>query len=157
MENNELDIYRKNLLDQIESMAARFHDACLKVKDVDAPLEADGWNAHQVAAHTRDVQLAAYGMRVRRTIEENDPLFQNFDGDAYNKEHYRADEPMQHIVDEFLNDVRALLAQLRALPNTAWSRSSHHVTYGERSLQTWTELLLAHIKEHLESVEKAGK
>ena len=105
MENNEIKTYRTNLVNEIESSAKRFYAACVAIKDPQKPLEDGGWNAHQVASHTRDVELHAYGARVRRTLAENDPMFEPFDGDAYNKDHYHADEPLKNIADEFLNDV----------------------------------------------------
>jgi hypothetical protein len=150
----ELNEYRQRLLDTIESKAHVFVEAMQAVKEPSAPLEEGGWNLHQVAAHVRDVQIHVYGMRVRRTVAENIPTFQNFDADAWNAEHYHADEPLDNILREFETDVREMLSLLRAQPAEAWNRIGKHETFGELSLQLWVERLLAHIKEHLETVGK---
>lgn len=154
MENNELLAYRSRLIERLKSTAQEFSDACRAVQNPFAPVEADGWNAHQLAAHARDVQIHVYGARVRRTVEEEKPLFPNFDGDAWNAEHYKTDEPISKIADEFLADVRQMTPWLEGLPLTTWSRPSRHEVYGEITMQTWVERMLAHIEEHLATLKK---
>ncbi len=154
MENKELLSYRSQLIGRLESTAKVFSEACLAVSDPYAPIETDGWNTHQLAAHARDVQIHVYGARVRRTVKEDKPVFPNFDGDAWNAEHYRADEPIVKICEEFLSDVREITSWLEGLPLSAWSRPSRHEVYGEFTMQTWVERMLAHIVEHLETVKK---
>ena len=51
----ELTEYRTRLIENLEQAAKEFRAQCLAVKDPFAPLEEGGWNTHQVAAHTRDV------------------------------------------------------------------------------------------------------
>lgn len=154
MENKELISYRSQLITRIKSAAQGFSEACRAVKDPFAPVEADEWNTHQLAAHTRDVQIHVYGARVRRTVEEDKPVFPNFDNDAWNAEHYHTDEPISNIVDEFLADVRQMVPWLEGLPASAWSRLSRHEVHGEFTMQTWVERMLAHIEEHLETLKK---
>ena len=152
----ELTEYRTQLINKLTITAKDFQEACLRVKDPFAPLEEDGWNVHQVAAHTRDVDKLVYGLRALRTAQEDNPEFQNFDGDAYTREHYSADEPLQEILDSLVQNIEALAVMLRDLPPEAWSRVSRHAKLGNGfTLQTWVERGLAHIEEHLETVQKA--
>jgi hypothetical protein len=152
----ELNEYRTQLVNKLISVAKDFRSACLAVKDPYAPLEAGSWNVHQVAAHTRDVDQLVYGLRAQRTAQEDNPEFQNFDGDAYTREHYSADESLQEMLDGFVQNVEALAVTLRALPPESWSRVSRHAKLGNGfTLQTWVERDLAHIEEHLETVQKA--
>ncbi len=145
--------YRQKLLERYEVAAREFRAAVETAARPNVPREAGGWSVHQIAAHTRDVEKMVYGLRVRRTLEEDDPLFENFDGDAYMAEHYRADEPLASILDELADSVRDNAARLRALPPEAWTRASRHVTYGSGfTAQTWMERALAHIEEHLKTV-----
>ena len=154
----ELAEYRANLMDRLTSAADEFHAACLAVKDPYAPLEADGWNVHQVAVHTRDVDKLVYGLRARRTALEDNPEFQNFDGEAYMAEHYDPNEPLGELLNGFVDSVRSLAEYLRSLPRKAWSRQSRHATLGSGfTLQTWVERDLAHIQEHLETVQKQNE
>ncbi len=152
----ELLEYRARLLERLAEAAAEFREACLAVSDPFAPL-GDGWNVHQIAVHTRDVQRLVYGLRARRTIEEENPLFENFDGDAYMQEHYNAGEPLGEVLDGFVADVMALVETLQALPAEAWSRESRHATLGSGfTLQRWVERAFAHVAEHLQTVKQAG-
>lgn len=145
--------YRSHLLDRYEAATREFREAVETATQPNVPREADGWSVHQIASHTRDVEKMVYGLRVRRTLEEDDPLFENFDGDAYMAEHYRADEPLASILDELAASVRDAVARLRALPPEAWTRPSRHETYGAGfTAQTWVERALAHVEEHLKTV-----
>ena len=151
----ELTEYRAHLMDKLVTTARDFRAACTAVKDPFAPLEEGGWNAHQIAAHTRDVDKLAYGARAQRTVTEDDPLFQSFDGDAYTREHYSKDESLQAMLDGFVQNIEGLVEMLQSLPPEAWSRVSRHEKLGSGlTLQTWVERGLAHIEEHLETVQK---
>lgn len=153
----ELKEYRSSLINRLVASAREFQAACLSAKDPFAPLGEDSWNVHQIAAHTRDVNQLVYGMRAQRTAQEDNPEFENFDGDAYTREHYSADESLSTILDGFVQSVEALAGLLRDLPPEAWSRASRHAKLGSGfTLQTWVERDLAHIEEHLETVKKAN-
>jgi hypothetical protein len=150
----ELIEYRVNLMKRLEDAAAAFREECLQVMDPYAPIDAEGWNVHQIAVHTRDVDELVYGLRARRTAVEDNPEFPNFDGDAYMAAHYDPGEPLHELLDGFVENVRALVELLRALPAEAWSRVSRHTTLGGNlTLQSWVEKDLAHIEEHLETVK----
>lgn len=154
----ELIEYRTQLINRLVSATKEFREACLAVKDAYAPLEEGGWNVHQIVVHTRDVNDLVYGLRAKRTAQENNPEFQNFDGDAYMAEHYDASEPLNEMLDKFVQNVETLCEFLRSVPPEAWSRESRHITFGGGfTLQTWIERNLAHIEEHLETVKKGEK
>jgi hypothetical protein len=143
------------LIGKLAAAAKDFRAACLAVKDPHAPLEEGGWNVHQVAVHTRDVDKLVYGLRARRTALEDNPEFQNFDGDAYMAGHYDVDESLDAMLNGLVESVESLAENLRSLPTEAWSRESRHATLGSGfTLQTWVERNLAHIQEHLETVQK---
>jgi len=153
----ELNEYRMRLMDKLSATAKDFQAACLAVEDAFAPLEQGGWNVHQVAAHTRDVDQFVYGARAQRTASEDNPLFHSFDGDAHTRDHYSAAEPLSEMLDGFVQNVEKLVEILRSLPAEAWSRVSRHEKLGNGfTLQTWVERDLAHIEEHLETVKKAS-
>jgi DinB superfamily len=150
----ELIEYRRQLIDRLSEAAKEFHSACLAVKNPFEPIEA-GWNVHQLAAHTRDVDKLVYGMRARRTLKEDNPEFSNFDGDAYMAEHYDARESLQAILTELVSGVDELTKMLRGLSDEAWKRESRHATQGSGlTLQLWVERSLQHIEEHLGTVKK---
>ena len=152
----ELAEYRMKLMERLAEAAKAFRRECLALQDPYAPLEEEGWNTHQVAAHTRDVDRLVYGLRARRTALEDNPEFPNFDGNAYMAENYDPAESLSELLDGFVESVESLIELLRALPVEAWSRESRHATLGSGfTLQAWVERNLAHIQEHLESVKQA--
>lgn len=154
----ELLEYRKKLMKRLLEAAKEFRAACLAVKDPYTPLGADGWNVHQIAVHTRDVDKLVYGLRARRTALEDNPEFPNFDGNAYLAENYDASESLNDLLKGFVESIEALVKFLRALPDEAWSRLSRHTTLGSGlTLQTWVEKDLAHIEEHLQTVKMQTK
>jgi len=151
----ELSEYRRNLIEKLVNAARDFRAGCLAVTDAYAPLGAGQWNTHQVAAHTRDIDKLVYGLRARRTAEEENPEFRSFDGDEYMAEHYDTDESLDGLLNGFVENVEALTEMLRALPDEDWARKSRHATLGSGfTLQTWVERGLAHIEEHAEMVKK---
>ena len=153
----ELKDYRKNLIEKLVNTARDFQAASLAVKDPYIPLEEGGWNVHQVAVHTRDVDKLVYGMRARRTVEEDNPEFQNFNGEEYMAEYYNVNESLDEMLNGFVENVESLAEMLRSLPDEAWSRQSRHATLGSGfTLQTWVERGLAHIQEHVETLNKGS-
>jgi hypothetical protein len=153
---NQLLEYRLKLVGQLESAVEEFRQACMKVDEPFKALDEGSWNAHQVAAHTRDVEEKVYGLRIRRTVEEDQPVFQDFDGDAWMAENYNPDEPLASILDDLSASVKKTIPLLQELPPEGWSRESGHEIYGDGfTLQTWVERGLAHIREHADTVREA--
>lgn len=150
----DMKAYRQGLLDALLATTQVFIQACQQ-GNMFTPIEKDGWNPHQIASHVRDVQRYVYGMRIRRTATEDNPLFANFDADAWMAEHYRTDESLQVILSELEQDVTELVAWLRTLPDSAWERTSQHESQGRNlTLQHWVERSLVHVKEHLEALRR---
>lgn len=148
--------YRSKLIDRLEATTNEFRRACLAISDPRQTAAEDGWNIHQLAVHTRDADKLVYGLRIRRTAEEDNPEFENFDQDAWMAAHYDPDEPLASILDELSVSVTKTVSMLRKLPPDIWTRVSSHEIYGGGfTLQTWVERGLAHIQEHLEAVQKA--
>jgi len=151
----EISNYRKQLISRLITSSQEFRMACLAVKDPFLPAHEGGWNVHQIAAHVRDVDQLAYGLRAKRTAVEDNPTFSNFDGEAYAREHYSPEESLEEMLAGFVQSMESLANLLRQLPTEAWSRVSCHEKLGENlTLQLWVERALAHVEEHLETVRK---
>jgi len=150
--HKELYEYRTQLLARTVAAAQEFCALCLEVEDHHSAV--DGWSAHQLAAHVRDVDKHVYGMRLHRAVEEEYPIFDNFDGDAWIAAHYNPDEPLKNILDEFSSSIHTLVEWLSALPAPAWSRLTRHEVYGEFAMQAWAERGLAHIEEHIRAIKE---
>jgi len=149
--------YRSKLIDRLEAATNEFHSACLASQDARRNTDEASWNIHQLAVHTRDTDKLVYGPRIRRTVEEDNPVFENFDADEQMSATYNPDEPLASILDELSASVKKTVSMLRELPPEAWSRISSHEIYGGGfTLQTWVERGLAHIQEHLDTVNKVN-
>lgn len=152
----EVNAYRTQLINKLIASAREFREVCLAVPDPFIPAEENGWTVHQIAAHVRDVDQLVYGLRAKRTAQEDNPAFSNFDGEIYAQEHYSPEESLKNMLAGFVHSVESLTDMLRNLPLEAWSRVSRHEKLGENlTLQLWVERSLAHIGEHLQTVSKA--
>ena len=150
----ELLEYRVKMIVRLDEAAREFRIACEAVSDPLAKVEG-GWTLHQIASHIRDTEKLVYSSRIYRTLNEDNPEFKNFDADEWMTAHYDQQEPLTHILDEFIKNVDELCKTLRDLPQEAWSRQSRHETMGGGlALQLWVERSLAHIEEHLQAVKK---
>jgi len=150
----ELIEYRSRLVERLAEAAQEFSSACEAGKP-EMHIEGD-WTLHQIAAHVRDFGRSAYGERVRRTMQEENPFFERFNADEWMTKYYNQDEPLRNILDEFKKNVEDLCRMLNEAPQDAWSRLSRHETMGgELTMQLWVERSLAHIEEHLQTITKS--
>lgn len=152
----ELLVYREKMITRFGEAAREFGAACESFSDPFAKIEG-GWNLHQIASHTRDVEKLVYGRRIFQTLYEDKPEFKDFDADEWMAAYYDPQEPLFKIVGDFMKDVDALCEVLSGLPQEAWSRESRHeMLGGGLALQLWVERSLAHIEEHLRTVKLPG-
>jgi hypothetical protein len=150
----ELMEYRVKIVARLGGAAREFCAACKAVSDPFSIVEGE-WTLHQIASHTRDVDKLIYGARIRQTLHEDNPEFQNFDADSWMSARYNKEEPLTKILDEFLTNMEDLCQTLSKMPHEGWSRESHHETIGNGlTLQLWVERSLAHVEEHLQALKK---
>ena len=150
----ELLEYREKLIKRLGEAAREFCAACESVSDPFVKVEGE-WTLHQIASHTRDVQKLIYGVRVEKTLKEDDPWLESFDADEWMTAHYNPTEPLAGILYELMNNVNELCVLLSGIPSEAWSRQSRHPELGDGlTLQLWVERSLAHIMEHLKTVRQ---
>jgi len=153
----ELYEYRDKLLGRMREATDEFCEACKAFADPFTPAE-EGWSVHQIAYHVRDVNREVYGMRIRRTVSENNPLFKNFDPDGWMAVHYNREETIEKILSDFTVEMGELYDMLSNVPPEAWSRTSTHEALGpDLTLQLWAERSLAHIEEHLAALKTLEK
>ena len=149
----ELLEYRQCFLDKLAAAPDELRAALGAIPDPCAPLEGGGWNAHQVIVHMRDVNAQVYPPRLYRILDEENPTFENFDGEAWMAAHYDPHEPLEAILAEFSRQCAEVVDRLHSLPSKAWNRPGTHPSYGTHPLQWWAERMLAHIEEHLTQIK----
>ena len=149
-----LSEYRQRLHDRMAAVVGELRAALMAVLDPRAPLEAGGWNPHQVISHLRDVNEQVYLPRLHRIVDEDNPQFENFDVYAWMAAHYDPKEPIEKMLAEFTHQCIDTAEWLRHLPLEVWSRPGTHPSYSTRTLQWWAERALGHIEEHLATMKK---
>jgi meso-butanediol dehydrogenase / (S,S)-butanediol dehydrogenase / diacetyl reductase len=141
-----------------EGMASRLRACMLDLqfilKDITDPFaprssEPGSWNAHQVLVHLRDVHQQVYLPRLKNITLQNDPLFQDFDGESWMQAHYDPHELMSTLLAGFEQEVEQAAAWLESLPAEAWDRPGTHPTLGTHPLRWWAERMANHLAEHL--------
>lgn len=145
----ELLEYRVKMIERLGEAAQEFRLACESMADPFTKVDGE-WTVHQIASHLRDVNEVVYGTRIHQTQSEDNPEFKSFNADDWMISHYKKEESLTKILDEFTKNVDELCKALKTLPLETWSRESRHETMGEElTLQLWVEHSLAHIEEHL--------
>ncbi len=151
----ELIEYREKLLARLHEATSEFCEACKSYADPLASING-GWSAHQFAFHVRGIDHEVYGMRIRRTLNEDEPEFLNFDPEVWMAEHYDPREPLDMILGEFSASIHEIHDVLKNASQSVWSRLSSHEALGkELTLQLWAERGLAHLEEHLKLLKSA--
>ena len=150
----ELLEYRQHMLTRLEQAPRVLESASREIQDPFKPLEPGGWNLHQVLVHLRDVNKQVYLPRLQRIMNESDPMFTNFDGEAWMREHYNPQESLPGLLVEFSSQCSQSAAWLGKLTGESWNRPGSHPSFGTHALQWWVERTLAHINEHLIQIKK---
>lgn len=111
------------------------------------------WSIHAVIAHMRDTEQQIFLKRVKRILSASaPPAVENFDQEQWNREHYRADEPMSKIVAEMKAARLALLKLLKKTTDKDWKRWAVHPDYGKISIEWLAMHEYNHTVEHLHQV-----
>ncbi|MFN2215798.1 MAG: DinB family protein [Anaerolineales bacterium] len=152
----ELLEYRLRMINRFAEAPGLIDQALAKLPDHKKPLEEGGWNVHQILVHMRDVNKQVYLPRLQRIMNEEDPKFQNFDGDVWMEVHYDPQEPFDSILNELKDQCLSTNEWLKQLNSPSWNRNGTHPTIGTHTLQWWVERVLAHLDEHIVQLEASA-
>jgi hypothetical protein len=101
------------------------------------------------ACHLRDLERDGFAPRVRSVIEEEDPLLHNFDGGAVAAaSNYREQDPIDAI-NAFLEARKRTIDALRAMPQSAFSRTGHYEGRAPITLADVVAGMIGHDDDHL--------
>lgn len=108
------------------------------------------WSIHAVLAHVRDVEEQVMLRRAERILKEKEPpQVEDFDQDAWNREHYAAKEPLKEILADWRKARKKFLALLSKTPDKEWIHYAIHPYYGKISLEWLAVHDYLHTLEHL--------
>ena len=116
------------------------------------PTDGD-WSVVEVVAHLGDAEELAFG-RVRRMVDEDDPLLPAYDQEALATEHRYRDRSLDEAFDRFTRLRAEQRAFLEALDEAGWARTGRHEEVGEISVRQLTAHMAAHDAAHLAQIAR---
>ncbi len=117
----------------------------------DRPLDG-GFAMIEHVWHLADLETDAYEVRIRRILEEDEPVLPGFDGEAVAaKRKYRALR-LRDGIRKFAEARRRNLAALAALEGGAWDRAGIQEGVGRITLRDVPRLMHEHDLSHREEI-----
>src|SRR5437867_4737703 len=106
------------------------------------------WPAKEALTHLRDVVVHVYGLRIRRLLYENDPVFADFDEEGYRRASLGRGEAIGDLLGTIVAEHEQLARLLATLPDADWSREGRHPTLGAMSIEFLARRVAEHAEEH---------
>jgi uncharacterized damage-inducible protein DinB len=119
-----------------------------------APGIDGAWSAVEVAYHLRDAEEMAVE-RVRRMLDEDEPLLPGYDQEALAVQRDYAGAVAADVLAAFRTHRERQLTQVRALAPEAWARGGRHEQAGPITIEGYLAHLVAHDAQHLGQVARA--
>jgi hypothetical protein len=123
----------------------------------DVAPEAGEWSALETLTHLRDVIVFVYGLRMRRLVYENAPVFADFDEEGYRAASLARGETVGDLLDTVVAEHEQLARLLRALPDADWSREGRHPSFGVMSIEFLARRVGEHAEEHAAQITEAAR
>jgi hypothetical protein len=117
----------------------------------------DRWSICEVLNHLTDVEKLALGLRAKRILDEDLPLFVDYDRDARYREGAYKNDDGALALENFRNTRKASLAWLERTAPSDWKRRGMHHVVGEVELSQILSLWAFHDLGHLRQVAELVK
>lgn len=114
------------------------------------------WSALETLTHLRDVIVHVYGLRIRRLLYEDDPVFTDFDEEGYRQASLARGETVSELLDTIVAEHEQLARLLRALPDADWARQGRHPALGVFSIEFLARRVGEHAEEHAAQIAEAA-
>lgn len=118
------------------------------------------WSVCEVLNHLIDVEKLAVALRAKRTLEEEMPLFVDYDRDARYAAGAYANDDGEMALENFRKAREESLLWLDAVKPSDWLRRGRHPAVGEvdftQLLSLWAFHDLSHIRQVTELVKAAS-
>ena len=115
------------------------------------------WSALETLTHLRDVVVHVYGLRIRRLLYEDAPVFADFDEEGYRRASLARGEAIGDLLDTIAAEHEQLARLLQALPDAAWSRQGRHPALGVMSIESLARRVGEHAEEHAAQIAEAAR
>ena len=115
------------------------------------------WSALETLTHLRDVVVHVHGLRIRRLLYEDGPVFTDFDEEGYRRAALARGEAVGDLLATIVAEHEQLARLLQTLPDAAWSREGRHPTLGPMSIELLARRAGEHAEEHAAQVAAATR
>lgn len=115
------------------------------------------WSALETLTHLRDVIVHVYGLRIRRLLYEDAPLFADFDEEGYRRASLARGESAGNLLDTIVAEHEQLARLLQTLPDAEWAREGRHPSLGVMSIEFLARRVSEHAEEHAAQIRTAGQ
>lgn len=111
----------------------------------------DQWSIKEVCCHLRDFSEIG-GERIRRMLEEDDPLLPAYDQEALARQRDYQNDNMPLVLTALRAYSGGLAYLLENLKEEDWRRRGRHQERGPIIMATYAQRLAEHAREHLEQL-----
>ena len=147
----------REIVERIHSSAAvlrRAVEAAPPGRLTRIPSEGE-WSALETLTHMRDVIVHVYGLRIRRLLYEEEPVFADFDEESYRRASLARGETARALLETIAGEHEQTARLLAALPDTEWARQGRHPLFGVVSIEFLARRIGEHAVEHAAQIATA--
>jgi hypothetical protein len=119
------------------------------------PSREGEWSALETLTHLRDVVVHVHGLRIRRLLYEDAPVFADFDEEGYRRASLVRGEAIGDLLDTIVAEHEQLARLLQKLPEAEWSREGRHPSLGVMSIEFLARRVGEHAEEHAAQIAEA--
>ena len=147
------------LLDRMRATTGVVREAVERAKRgrFSEPPRAGEWSALETLTHLRDVIVHVYGLRIRRLLYEDAPVFADFDEEGYRRASLARGESAEYLLDTIVGEHEQLARLLEALPDDEWARAGRHPSLGTMSIEFLARRVGEHAEEHAAQITAAAR
>lgn len=109
--------------------------------------------AIEQVCHVRDIEVLGYHVRLRRTLDESNPVLESLDTEALARDRAYASQDAESALAEFRSARAQTVALIATLSPEQLRRTAVFEGYGPLSLQSLVHYLCSHDQQHLAGLQ----
>jgi uncharacterized damage-inducible protein DinB len=147
------------IVERIRSSAATLARAVAAVPDARhrKPPRPGEWSVHETLVHLRNVVIMVQGLRIRRLFYEREPVFGDYDEEAFRREDEARGEPAAALVRMIVAEHEQIADLLGTLPDDRWERQGRHPELGAMSIAFLARRMGEHTEEHTGQITETAR
>jgi hypothetical protein len=115
------------------------------------------WSALETLIHLTHVVVHVYGLRIRRLLYEDAPVFADFDEARHRHAALVRGDSADELVAIVAGEHEQLARLLHILPDGEWARAGRHPSLGVVSIEFLARRVGEHAEEHAAQITAAAR